>query len=54
MPRKGRKRLTVDIPEGFHREFKKLAALHNITMSKLIIRMIVGRIKRQQELSEEK
>lgn len=47
---KGCRRLTVNVPEGFHREFKKLANMHNTTMSKLVLRMICRRIMDQRRL----
>lgn len=45
MPRKGRKRLTVDIPVSIHEELKGIAAKHNLTMTRLIIRLIMELIK---------
>lgn len=41
MPRKGKKRLTIDIPESFHNALKNIAKKHNITLSKIIIKLII-------------
>ena len=44
MPRKGRKRLTVDIPENIHFELKEIAKKRNVTITKLILEIIGQRI----------
>jgi hypothetical protein len=40
MPRKGQKRLAMYIPEAWHRELKLLAERRNITVTKIILRLI--------------
>ena len=40
MPRKGKKRLTIDVPEIIFIRFKELAEFHNITMTKLTLRIM--------------
>jgi hypothetical protein len=49
MPRFGRKRLTVDVTENMHRELKGLAKFMNITMTKLIVRLIKKRLIEQEK-----
>jgi hypothetical protein len=43
--RKGRKRLAVDIPISIHEDLRNIAAKHNLTMTRLIIRLIMELIK---------
>lgn len=47
MKRMGRKRLSIDIPEKIHTEIKKLAAIHNCTMTRWILRAIINQLKFQ-------
>jgi hypothetical protein len=39
--RENRKRLAIDIPEGTHKSITHVARLYNITLTKLIIRLIM-------------
>jgi len=48
MPRKGKKRLTCDIPENVHKLLSEIAELRNITITKLILRQIAILIKNQE------
>lgn len=50
MDRKYRKRLSVDIPIVLHQELKKIATRRNITMTRLVIRLVIETIKREIEL----
>lgn len=43
--RKGRKRLAVDIPIHTHTDLKELAAVYNVTMTKLVKQLIVKLVK---------
>ena len=40
--RKGRKRLSLDIPEELHKKMTDIAELHGITLTKLTIRAFVA------------
>lgn len=50
MARIGRKRLTLDIPVALHGELKMITKRRNITMTRLLIRLIVSVIAREREL----
>lgn len=52
MYRKGKKRLTVDIPESLFDRFKDLATDHNITMTKLTLKIMVEFIIKMEEYEE--
>jgi len=43
------KRLLIDMPSELHAKIKSIAALHNITLRKLILRLIIIEIKKQEE-----
>ena len=47
--RVGRKRLSVDIPEAWHAELFRIAISRNITITKLIIRLIYKEIQDQKQ-----
>lgn len=49
MYRKGKKRLTVDIPELIFNRFKELADKHNITMTKLTLKMMAEFIIKMEQ-----
>ena len=48
MSRPGRKRLGVDLPEGIHRYIKDCAKKHNCSLTKYVIRVLVGQIKQEK------
>lgn len=54
MPRAGKKRLTVDLPQDMHRILKSIATLRNVSMTTLIFRQIYKIIKEQEQLDKEK
>jgi hypothetical protein len=48
MKRPYRKRLSVDIPLQFHAELKKNAIIHNITLTKILLRIIHGYLVKER------
>ncbi len=49
MSRKGKKRLTVDIPEGMYEKFKVISKRRNISLSTYILQYIYQLIKKEEE-----
>lgn len=49
MPREGKKRLTCDIYEDVHKQLKKIAKDRNITITKLVLRLISKLIEEQKK-----
>jgi hypothetical protein len=43
-----KKRLSLDLPEDVHKELKLLALLHNTTITKLVIRLVVTLIEQSK------
>jgi hypothetical protein len=52
MPRLHRKRLTVDMPMDMHKELKCLCKFYNITITKMVLRLIKQRLLLQQQLDK--
>lgn len=50
MNRKGRKRITVDVPEVLHSELKKIVQRRNMTLTRIICLMIAELVKHEREL----
>jgi len=48
MARKGKKRLSVEIPESLHRAFSRAAQKRCITITRYTIKIIVAAIKQEQ------
>lgn len=46
--RQGRKRLSIDLPEGIYKEIKMLAVMYNITVTKYVIRALLERFKNEK------
>jgi len=46
--RPGRKRLSMDVPEGFHKELETEAKKRNSTITRLVMRAIVEYLKKLQ------
>jgi len=46
MNRFGRKRIVADLPIAFYNHLKKIAEKRNITITKLLIRMIFNEMRR--------
>jgi hypothetical protein len=40
-----KKRLSMDLPEDVHKELKMIAILHNTTITKLVMRLVLGLIE---------
>ena len=47
MKRKGRKRLSMDIPEGIHRELVKACEKRNCTITRYVLRGIIALLKQE-------
>ncbi len=50
----GKKRLSVEILQEWHKELKYIALKYNITVSTLMSATIISLIKRERELEENK
>lgn len=51
--RTGKKRLSVDLPEKWHKELKFVALKYNMTVSCLIARLVLDKLKIERELDGE-
>lgn len=49
--RKGRKRLSLDIPEELHKKMTDTAEIYGITLTKLTIRAFVAYIMEQEKFN---
>lgn len=54
MPRKGKKRLAVDLPESVHKVIFEISKKYNITITKLILLIIYDRLKQEEYWDNEK
>lgn len=45
------RRLTINLPKAMHHDFKKIALEHNVTMTDLLLRLMVGFIHQQNEIN---
>lgn len=52
MARIGRKRLHIDIPEGIYKELKLLAIQRNCTLTKVVLRALIDRLKLERNYTE--
>lgn len=52
MGRKGRKRLSVDVPVGIHREIAALAGKRNITITTWVLRSLIESIAEEIKYRE--
>jgi len=50
MPRKGRKRLTIDLPTVLFNQVKLMAQRRNITMTRYVIKLIFEAMQRERDL----
>jgi len=50
--RKGRKRLSMDIPIGIHRYIKERAKQHNCTITKYILRLLIAQLSRDKDYNK--
>jgi hypothetical protein len=49
VPRPYRKRLTIDMPKDLHKELKEMCKLYNITLTKMVLRLIKQRLILQKQ-----
>lgn len=47
--RKGRKRLSVDLPTEVHEALKSQSEKHNLTITRYLLRIIIGQLKREND-----
>ena len=52
MKRKNRKRLSIDIPTYFYEEIKTIAMRRNITITRLMTKLIYDTIQKEQTLDK--
>ena len=50
MQRKGKQRITIDLPDPIYRQLKLAVRKHNVTMTRFITRLLVYAIKRDLEI----
>jgi hypothetical protein len=50
MPRIGRKKLNLDIPEELHEMIKKVADFHYMTMTRYLIKILKEQMIRERDL----
>ena len=48
----GRKRLHIDLPEGIYKELKLLAIQRNCTLTKVVLRALIDRLKLERNYTE--
>jgi hypothetical protein len=51
--RKGRHRLSIDIPSIMHQELKRQAITYNCTITKYVLKALVEKMKRERNEREE-
>jgi len=50
MPRKGRKRLTIDVPTVLFNQVKLMAQRRNITVTRYVAKLIIRAMQKEREL----